>query len=390
MHILFIPSWYATPENPIRGNFFRNQALALKKAGHQVGMLVPPTKFRSWHGLSEFRSHWRGPNTRISIYSDSGITVYHIPWWGWMPTLFPWMRGELALEIFDRYCQENGTPDVLHAHSVLYGGYLAAYIGPKRHIPVVLTEHSTNYQDGFILPGQGYATRYSLRHTQKIFAVGDGLAKALNAYAPEREIGVLWNIVDINSFTPSPVNIPSAPFVFIMIASLTRRKGHRILLPAFARAFKGQNVILKIVGSGYSGKKIQWLQQSIHDFGLENQVKIVGLVTDSELVSLLQQSHALVSSSLTEGFGVALIEAMACGKPVVATRSGGPEYFVSKNSGLLVPVNDPPALAKAMHEMVQNYLHYDAETIRAECVAQFGEQAIVKRLEGVYQSVISA
>lgn len=48
-----IPSWYSTLRNPIRGNFFRNEGLALHKAGHKVGMLVPPNKLHTWHGLQE-------------------------------------------------------------------------------------------------------------------------------------------------------------------------------------------------------------------------------------------------------------------------------------------------------------------------------------------------
>jgi glycosyltransferase involved in cell wall biosynthesis len=390
LHILFIPSWYSTLENPIRGNFFRGQAHALAKAGHRVGMLVPPTKLRSRNGIKEFQQHWHKPNTQVTSYIDSGIPVYRILWWGWRPSFFPWLRGDLALEVYDRYCEEHGKPDVLHAHSVLYGGYLAACIGQKRHVPIVLTEHSSNYRNRLILPGQDYITRYTLRHTQKIFAVGVELANSLHPYAAEKEIDVLWNMVDTDCFTLLPIDMPSSPFVFIMVASLIRLKGHHILLPAFAQAFKNENVLLKIVGFGYSGRKLQRLQHSIRSLGIENQVEIIGLVsTPAEMAVLLQHSHALVSSSQIETFGVTVIEAMASGKPVVATRSGGPEYFVSENSGILVPVNDPPALAAAMQQLVQNYSRYDPVTIRAECVAQFSEQAIVKRLEQVYQSVIT-
>ena len=74
MHILIIPSWYNTPAEPIRGSFFRDQALALQKAGHRVGILVPPAKLRSLHGLDEVRHNFRRANTAVTVEDDSGIT----------------------------------------------------------------------------------------------------------------------------------------------------------------------------------------------------------------------------------------------------------------------------------------------------------------------------
>lgn len=390
MHILLIPSWYATDQNPIRGNFFRNEGLALHKVGHKVGILVPPSKFRTWHGLRELAQNWRKSNHQPSITDDEGLLTYRIPWWGWLPSIVPTMRGELAVRVFDRYCAENGRPDVIHGQAILYGGYLAAYIGQKRNIPVVLTEYASIYLSGQIFPGQKRIVEYTLRHSRERLAIAPSLVNALRPYAPELPIGLVGCIVDTASFTVNPISGQQKPFVFCMVASLTPRKAHDVLLKAFSQAFRGQDVILRIAGTGYKGKKFDELRKLIADLGITDQVELLGMISQDDLRTLMQRSHALVSSSHIETFGVTVIEAMACGKPVVATRSGGPEYFVSKNSGILTPVNDPPALADAMQQMVQNYAQYNAETIRAECISQFGEQAIVRRLEEVYQSVISA
>ena len=387
MHVLLIPSWYKTTKNPIRGNFFRNEGLALHKVGHKVGMIVPPSKFRTWNGLSELRANWRKSNEDVTITHDEGLLTYRIPWWGWLPSVMPLMRGELALRIFDRYCAENGRPDVIHGQAILYGGYLAAYIGQKRDIPVVLTEYASIYLSGNVFAGQKRIVEYTLRHSGKRLAIAPSLVDALKPYTPELPIELVGCIVDTDSFTANPLNTQQKPFVFCMVASLTPRKAHDVLLKAFAQAFRGQDVIVRIAGTGYKGKKLDELKNLIAELGIGTQVELLGMISQDDLRALMQQSHALVSSSHIETFGVTVIEAMACGKPVVATRSGGPEYFVSENSGILAPVNDPPALAKAMQELVQNYARYDAETIRAECIAQFGEQAIVKRLEDVYRDV---
>ncbi len=389
MHILLIPSWYVTPKNPIRGSFFRDQAQALQKMGHKVGMLVPPTKLRSFHGLAEVRQHWQRRNTDIEITDDHGVLIYRIPWWGWRESLTPWERGKLALQIFDRYCAQNGTPDILHGHSTIYGGYLAAYIGLQRGLPAILTEHSTNFQDGFILPGQGAITRYTLRHTKRQFAVGYNLAEALNTYAPEKNIEVISNVVDVDWFTLPQMPVADSPFVFLMVASLTRRKGHHILLPAFAQACKGQDVKLRIIGSGYHGRKLAQLNDLIAKLGIQAQVEVHGLVPKEQLLEYFQTSHALVSSSYTEGFGVTLIEAMACGKPVIATRSGGPEHFVNEQTGILIQPGNINDLAYALRQMCSEYQRFDPQVIRTYCVNNFSEDVITRQLQSVYEGIVN-
>lgn len=385
MHILIIPSWYTTPAEPIRGSFFRDQALALQKAGHQVGMLVPPGKLRTWHGLAEVRHHWRQSNTNFMIEDDAGMPIYRIPWWGWLPSIAPWRRGALGIQVFDRYCAECGTPDVLHGHSILYGGYLAAYIGQKRGIPAVLTEHSSTFRRNLILPGQGYFVRYALRHFGRRFAVSPPLAQSLKDIMPDYPVEIMPNVVDTAFFVPGTIDQPERPFVFAAVGRLNRGKGHQVLVQAFGAAFRDQNVCLRIAGEGPYRKPLEDL---IRQLGLQQQVQLMGMLSREQVRDLLQQSHAVASASFFENHPVSLVEAMACGKPIVATRCNGPEFFVEKNIGLLVPIKDVDRLASALQDMVQNYNRYDPDQIRSICVEQFGEEAFVRRIEQVYRELV--
>ena len=101
----------------------------------------------------------------------------------------------------------------------------------------------------------------------------------------------------------------------------------------------------------------------------------------------LARVQALVHPSRYETFGVAIVEALAMGRPVVATRCGGPDGIVTARDGLLVPVDDVEALARAMRELREHIDRYDAPAIRQACLERFGEGAVVARLRETYEAV---
>ena len=385
MHILIVPSWYTTPRNPIRGSFFREQALALHKAGHRVGLLVPPSRLRTLNGLSEVARHWRRPASALDITNDSGLMTYRLPWWGWSASVSPSRRADLVLAAFDRYCAEQGQPDIIHAHSILYGGFAAVAIRQARGVPVVLTEHAFVYlSPRWIMPDQYPRIHHTLLHTDANLAVSAALARALAAYAPGVQVDVTENIVDTDTFRPPDTALPSAPFTFTIIARLLQNKGHTMLLRAFAEAFRTKPVRLLIGGDGPQRRRLEHLAAQLDVTG---QIDFLGALTRQQVRETLWRSHAVISASRFETFGLTLAEAMACGRPVIATRSGGPESFVTLETGLLVPVNDVSALARAMQQMIAQYDQYDPDRIRAYCVERFSEAAIVRHLESIYTRI---
>jgi len=91
--------------------------------------------------------------------------------------------------------------------------------------------------------------------------------------------------------------------------------------------------------------------------------------------------------SLGETFGIALGEAMACGKPVVATRCGGPQFIVTPETGLLVDVADPTALAGAMDRFLSEQISSDPTVIRQSIQSRFGEEAFLDNLSSIYDQI---
>jgi glycosyltransferase involved in cell wall biosynthesis len=102
----------------------------------------------------------------------------------------------------------------------------------------------------------------------------------------------------------------------------------------------------------------------------------------------LQQVDVFVLPSLYETFGVVIIEALASGKPVIATKCGGPECVVTDLNGLLVPRNDVESLADALVKMKECLKLYDPSLIRQDCIDRFSAKEVTKQLEIIYQEIL--
>lgn len=121
--------------------------------------------------------------------------------------------------------------------------------------------------------------------------------------------------------------------------------------------------------------------------GVERQVRFLGELTRKQVKQEISESDAFVLSSEYETFGVVLVEALALGKPVIATKCGGPESIVISEVGYLVE-KILKKLASALVAFVENKNKFDANFIREYCRSSFGEKAIVEKLEKIYSAAL--
>jgi len=176
-------------------------------------------------------------------------------------------------------------------------------------------------------------------------------------------------------------------FDFINICYLTKKKKVDLLIKAFAKAFKS-NATVKLKIGGYGEEKAS-LVELAKTLNVEEQVVFLGLLTREQVKEEISSADAFVLSSEYETFGVVLIEALALGKPVVATKCGGPESIVTPEVGYLVENNSEEGLSKAMLELIANKNKFNPEDIRTYCLDNFSENAVVARLGKVYASVLA-
>lgn len=142
---------------------------------------------------------------------------------------------------------------------------------------------------------------------------------------------------------------------------------------------------LKIGGDGPLRKQ---LESKAKDLEIERQVIFTGLLSREKVLREMKNCDVFVLSSTFETFGVVLIEALACGKPVVATKCGGPEDIVNSTNGYLVPKKNVRALGNAMEDICLNIDKFDPYQIRKDCLLRFGEDTFVARLKSIYANLL--
>jgi glycosyltransferase involved in cell wall biosynthesis len=145
------------------------------------------------------------------------------------------------------------------------------------------------------------------------------------------------------------------------------------------------DIFLEIAGSGPSEPVLQNLVHAMH---LSDRVAFTGFKSHDEVPAMISRADLVVLPSLYETFGITLIEAMAMGKPVVATRCGGPEDIVTEEVGRLVPAKDPLALADAIRYVLDNYGKYRPERISAVAKEKFGFDVVNGRIIDLYESLL--
>jgi teichuronic acid biosynthesis glycosyltransferase TuaC len=184
----------------------------------------------------------------------------------------------------------------------------------------------------------------------------------------------------------APVQGNGDPFTFFTLAALEPNKNQSGLLDAFAMAFQdSDSVRLRVGGDGSLRRR---LKAKARRLGIAGRVVFTGSLGRADVLREMKRCDAFVLPSLVETFGVVLIEALACGKPVVATRSGGPEDIVTARNGLLVPPANATALAEALQRARTQFDQYEPMHIRTDCLDRFGREAFVARLRAVYDRVL--
>lgn len=385
MHILIIPSWYPHAPDDISGVFFREQALALNKQGVKVGVIYPQLR-----SLKKWKSVFSGPYGLSSEIDEGMPTVrYHnMNWFPRTPSTAEWQWVKHGMSAYNRYVDEYGKPDIIHVHSILFAGCLAKKLYTAHGIPFIITEHFSGYARGSISKRNIDKARLISKHAKVRLAVSESFCRQLELVigTPTKTWSEIPNIVH-ERFTRTPLSPlrETKQFHFICVALLSENKCIHNAIHAFKLAFSDTPQVSMSIGG--NGPELPRLKTIVDELGLSQKITFLGKLSRDRVLEEISNSDVFVLPSRFETFGVVVIEALALGKPVIATRCGGPDSIVEEKDGILVPTDDIKSLADAMLKMHTNKKLYISDSIRQSCIKRFSEEAISKRLKLIYEKV---
>jgi glycosyltransferase involved in cell wall biosynthesis len=389
MKVVVIPSWYL----PFGGNFFEDHARSLVKEGHEVTVLV--SELNSLKTFSVKKYLFR---REIEIVDKLGLREIRNLYWKipFSESINIRMQTRHIHKLFRFYIKKFGRPDIIHAHCTFFAGYAASLLKRKYNIPYVILENRGRFVEGnpfakeILQEHQVPFIRKALAGADQVETVCYRIQPTFERIEPSTR-GIMHkcpNAVDVDFFTPldEEKNIPR--FMFFCAGMLQPVKGIDILLQSMQVLLKKYpgKIGLRIAGKGYQEEFLKELSSSLK---LNDAVKFLGQLDRASLREEMQHCNAFVLPSRFEAFGVVYVEALACGKPVIGARAGGPDDTIIPEVGYLVDVDDPPALASAMEKMYLKCHEFDRDFIRSHAVKNFSLDAVGKIHTRVFNKALN-
>ena len=378
LNVLVLPTWYSTTAHPIAGIFVRDQALAIARR-QRVVVLYNEGPGWSVRRLFDIRSG-----------EEDGLRTLRLRH---RPSALPRASTALAvagLEVaLARLRREGFRPDVIHAHTL---GAAAAglALGRTHRVPVVVSEHWSAFVLGTLSAWEARLARLVFERVDLVCPVSERLAEAVAGYAPRARLRVVGNPVDTTLFASTarrPAARPGGPARLLAVGLQGEKKGMRQLLDALGRRSRegARPLVLDLVGDGPTAE----LSRGARGLGLEDTVRFRGAMSRTDVARLMGEADLFVLPSLVETFGVALVEALAAGVPVVATDVGVARELVDERSGELVAPGDVDALAAAIERGLRRLDDYDTSAAAAAVRARFSPDAVEREWEAAYRSVLA-
>lgn len=282
--------------------------------------------------------------------------------------------------------------DAIHAHFAYADGAVAAWLARRYRVPLVITEHNLWQPWIDALPAVRRQALAAVAAADALIAVSQAVRLTMESVArrpvPARIVPIG---VDGRMFRPAEQRASTGERL-LYVGWLNEVKGVAVLLRALARlAPRRPHIQLTLIGgSVYRSARAgeARLRALATELALGDRVCFAGPQPEAAVAQAMREADALVLPSRRESCGSVLIEALASGTPVVATRSGGPEEIVDAAFGRLVPVDDPDALADAIDELLTQRERYPAAQLRERVLQRFEWERVAAEHLDIYREVL--
>ncbi len=390
--VLVLSRNYPNPVTPILGLWVEGLVRHISKLC-EINVIAPTPycpPLPGFDGFTKFRSVTRKQNV-------DGVEVFHPRFlvgpgnstYNFEGNSYYWsIRSQVDA------LREKFSFDVIHANFGYPDGVVAAKLAARYNVPFIITEHASwiPWMDNF--PNVRRQAVWAASQCAFHVAVSRFARQTIAHFTGDREeLCIIPNGVDVNVFTPLKNGEQPHPNQILYVGLMRRVKGIDVLLEAMKRvAAKKPDVKLVLVGGGvyrdYKAQEIE-LHELARKFGLEKNVEFAGIKTPSEVAKYMRESALLVLPSRTETFGAVLIEALACGTPVVATACGGTEDIVNDCVGRLVEKENPTALANAIIEITTERHKFNSAELRDYALSNYSWEHIARQMVDLYSKAVN-
>lgn len=247
-----------------------------------------------------------------------------------------------------------------------------------------------------VMDSDGFYEKIVLSLFDRVIANSDATAgKFMKFKGSEKKVITVHNAVDLENFQPGPssdeirASLGAGPedILVCIVGFIHEFKGHKYFIEAAGKLRDNRHLKFAIIGNGPLMDECVSMSR---EFGLEGSVRFAGLRND--VPDIMRSMDILALSSIAEHFGRVLIEAMACGKPVIGTRAGGvPEIIEEGKTGLMVPPKDSDALATAIAALAKDKNMRDSMGAQGAktAVERFSAQRHAASIQRIYETLLS-
>ncbi|MCP4723449.1 MAG: glycosyltransferase family 4 protein [bacterium] len=371
MNILFITPWYPTEENPVWGIFVQKQAEVLAE-DHRIVVL---------HGMGmSLTKYFRKGGTAVSRKNGVEEIRFYYPEVPRLARIFYLMKVRRLFKEMNKKSKFN----IIHAHVTLPAGLAAVLLGRLYKIPSVLTEHmlflEKELENSRIRP----FIKYTWKNVGILIAVSRHLM-GIQENILKRDVEILPNVIDTDFFhRRNTKGEDTDPVKIVFIGHMNSEvKSINLLLKAMSGVLEKADRQLELHLFG-GGVYLDQYKKMAVELNIENICVFHGVQMPDKVRDGLINSDFFVLPSRAESFSIATAEAMACGKPVIICKCGGPEEFVNEASGFIIEPDDQGELERAILKMISVYRDFDPDVIADIIEGSFSKNVFIKRMNEIY------
>jgi glycosyltransferase involved in cell wall biosynthesis len=389
LSITIITHSYPNEYFPISGIFIKDQVDHLSKIAN-VKVLAPKPK--SNFILSILKKKWKNFKKIPEYMAYESYEVFRPEYVTYPKRYFYQQVGKNFWKSVKDHLDDE--TDIFHVHFAYPGGSIIKKIkGIYPRKKVFITVHGNDWHMLKDDPKISKIIYKNFMASDRIIVVSNSLRNDILSYYPElaEKIIVIYNGLNIKSMG----NINESRNLFLaknkikilMVGAFVKGKGVQVLLKALSE-LNFQQYKLIIIGNIIDQKYYQTLKELRNALNLKDNVLFLVSLPRQEVYEYMKSCDYFILPSLKEGFGIALIEALFFGKPVISTFSGGPEEIVNSKNGLLIEPDNVERLKNAIIRMDREFPKYDSQTLTADIINRFGMSNIIEKLEKEYRSSV--